>query len=118
MLALFHLAPHVVGTHAGGGPQHGEIIQKVGALADDGFGLAVDGVDDDLDGLLRQLLRHLVGTALKQPGGSRNRRIEILGRDDCVIKPFERITHALKIIQTPRQRVNDGGLKPENHGPQ
>src|SRR5437764_1075146 len=50
MLALLHLAPDVLRSDTGGGPQYGEIIEKIGALADYRVGLAIDRVDHDFDG--------------------------------------------------------------------
>src|SRR6202790_3909284 len=106
MFAPFHLAPHVVGPHPGRGPQNREIVEQIGALAHYRGGIAADGIDHDLDGLFGQFLGHLGRAALKQPGGSRNRRIEILGRHHRAIKPFERITHGPKLTETYGQRVN------------
>src|SRR5215831_21253016 len=37
MLAPFHLLPDIDGPHPGSRPQHGEVIKKVGALADHRF---------------------------------------------------------------------------------
>ena len=106
VLAPFHLAPDVLGLHAGGCPQDGQVVEQIGALADHRVGLAVDGVDHDFDGFLGELLGHLGRAALKQPRRARRCRIEILGRDHRLIKPLERITHASKLIQTRGERVN------------
>ena len=106
MLAPLHFAPHVLGTHTRRSPQNGEIIEKIGALPDHRVGIAVDGIDHDLDGFFGQFLGHFGGATLKQPCGSRNRRIEILGHQHRQIKPFERITHGLKLNEPRRERVN------------
>ena len=84
----------------------GKAAPEIGTFADDGFGLAVDGIDDDLDRLLGELLGHFGGAALKQLGRARRRRIEILGRDYRLVKPLERINHPSKLVQTRGQRVN------------
>ncbi len=48
--------------------QDGEIVEQVGTLSDHGVGLAIDGVDHDLDGFFGQFFRHFGGAApLKQP---------------------------------------------------
>src|ERR1700676_3948325 len=78
MFAPFHLAPDVVRPHPGRGPQNRKIVEQISALAHYRGGIAADGIDHDLDGLFGQFLGHLGRAALKQPGGSRNRRIEIL----------------------------------------
>src|SRR6476646_9626842 len=101
VLAPLHFLPDILRHHASPRPQHGEVIKKVGAFTDHGVALAVDGIDHDLDGFLGQLLRHLGWATLKQPCRSRNCRIEILGRDDCLVKPFERITHRSKVSPNP-----------------
>src|SRR6266849_7597961 len=106
MLAPLHLAPHVLGPDTGRRPQNGEVIEEIGALPDYRRGIAIDGIDHDFDGFFGQFLGHLGRAALEQPCSSRRGRIKILGRDDCEIKPFERITHPLKLIQTRGQRVN------------
>ena len=85
MLAALHLPPDVLGADAGRRPQHRQIIEKIGAFADHRLGLAVDGVDHDLDGFFGQFLGHFGRAALKQLCGSRGRRIEILGRDHRLI---------------------------------
>src|SRR5439155_13071709 len=54
--------------------------------------------------------------ALKQPCGPRNCRIEILGRDYRLIKPFERITHPTKLIETHGERVNGRTTKKKSAG--
>src|SRR3954451_24863950 len=96
MLTVGHFAPNVVGPNARGGPQNSKVIEQIGALPDYRAGITVDGVDRDLDGFLGQFLGHLRRAALKQPGRSRNCRIEILGRDHRAIEPLERITHSPK----------------------
>jgi hypothetical protein len=70
------------------------------------------------DGFFGQFLGHLGRAALKQPCGSRNCRIEILGRDHCQIKPLERITHSLKLFETRGQRVNGQRQQEEIRRPQ
>ena len=106
VLAPLHFAPDVLGPHAGRRPQHREVIEQVGALADHRVGIAADRVDHDLDGFFGQFLGHLGRAALKQPRGSRRCRIEILGRDHRQIKPLEQITHSPKLAETHGQRVN------------
>src|SRR4030081_2617463 len=39
MLAALHLVPHVFGANPGRGPQHGKIIEQIGAFADHRVGL-------------------------------------------------------------------------------
>ena len=81
-------------------------VEKVGAFPDDRIGIAVNRVDHDLDGFFGQFLGHFGRAALKQPGRSRNCRIEIPGREHRLIEPFERITHPSNLIESHRQRVN------------
>src|SRR5665647_1631149 len=52
VLAPRHFAPDVLGPHTRRRPKNREIVEQVGALADHRFGIAVDGVDHDLDGFL------------------------------------------------------------------
>eukprot|EP01035_Chromulina_nebulosa_P041374 gene41375-55966_t len=51
-------------------PQHGQIVQKIGAFTDDARLIAVDGVDGHLDGFFGNFLRHLGRAALKQARGA------------------------------------------------
>src|SRR5262249_48353704 len=48
-LAPVHFAPNVVGTDTGRSPENSEIIEEIGAFADHGLRVAVDGVDHDFD---------------------------------------------------------------------
>src|SRR6266851_7397334 len=48
-LATLHLRPHVLGMDVGGHPKHHEVIEEVGALAHHRVGMAVHGVDHNLD---------------------------------------------------------------------
>ena len=64
------------------------------AFADHRLGVAIDSVDHDLDGFFGKLLGHLGWATLKQPGGTRRSRIEILGREHRQIKPLKRIIHS------------------------
>ena len=50
MLAPLHLAPDIGRLHTRTSPEHGQIIEQIGAFADDRFGIAIDRVDRDLDG--------------------------------------------------------------------
>src|SRR5450830_954250 len=60
LLAPAHFGPDIVGMDPGVNPEHHEIIEQVGAFPDHGLGLAVHGVDYDLDRFLGKLLGHLV----------------------------------------------------------
>src|SRR5277367_1478973 len=74
-LAAVHFLPDVLRLDAGGDPEHDEIIDQVGALFDDGFAIAVHGVDHNLDGLFGELLGHLAAARTQQPRRPRGRRI-------------------------------------------
>src|SRR5580704_6664221 len=76
-LAAVHFLPDVVRADARRDPQHDEVIDQVGAFFDDGFAVAVHGVDDDLDCLFGQLFRHLAAARTQQPRGPRRRRIVV-----------------------------------------
>ena len=112
VFAPLHLAPDVLGLDAGRCPQNSQVIEQVGTLADHRRRVAVDCVDHDFDSFLGKLLGHLGGSALKQPRRARRCRVQIPGRDDSLIKPFERITHAQNLIESRGQRVNGW---PRNH---
>ena len=47
------------GLHARMHPEHHQIVQQVGAFADNRLGLAVHGIDHDFDRLFGQLFGHL-----------------------------------------------------------
>src|SRR6516164_1290286 len=106
-LAPFHLLPDVLGPHAGPRPDHGQVVEQIGAFADHGLRVTIDGVDHDLNCLLGKLFGHPARAALKQPCRSRRRGIEIPGREHRRVKPPDRITHdPVKIVQTRARRVN------------
>src|SRR6202011_4993215 len=92
-LAAIHLGPDILGTDAGGGPQHRQVIKQVRAFSDHRLRVAVDGIDHDFDGFFGQYLGHPVRTMLKKPRRARYARIEILSREHRHIEPVERITH-------------------------
>ena len=93
MLAPLHFPPHVCGTYAGGRPQHGEVVEKIGALSDHRIRVAADRIDGHLDGFLGQFLNYLRRAALEQPGRPRGGRIEVPGANHRQIEPLNRIIH-------------------------
>jgi hypothetical protein len=66
-LPPIHLSPDVIGFDAGGDPQHHEIVDEIGAFLDDGFAIAMHGIDHDLDRLLGELLGHFAAARAQQP---------------------------------------------------
>ena len=109
LLAPIHLRPDLLRPDAGLGPEHDEMIEQVGALADHRLAVAVHRVDHDLDRLLRQLLGDLRSAGAHQPRGARLRRIALLQRDHRSIEALERITHRRHYPQTNSAIVNDWG---------
>src|SRR6516164_6077356 len=51
--------PDIAGRHAGRGPQHDQVIEKVGTLAHERLAAAVERIDDDFERFLAELLGNL-----------------------------------------------------------
>ena len=64
---------------------------------DIGVVLRVQGVDDDLEGLFAELLRHLGAARVQETGRSRRGGILPLGGENGVIEPVDRISHGRRI---------------------
>src|SRR5690242_20447479 len=93
-LAPLHLLPDILRTDAGGDPQHDEMVDEIGAFLDDRFAVAEHGIEDYLDRLLGELLRHLAAAGAQKPGGPRGRRIVVAAGECRVIEAGDRIRHA------------------------
>ena len=105
-LAPLHLLPDFLRLHAGGDPEHDEIVDEVGAFLDDGVAAAVHRVDHDFDGLFGELLGHLGAAGAQQPRGARACRIAMPSGDHPVIEALDRISHAPTIAQVSLLVVN------------
>ena len=57
-LAAAHFGPDILWTYTGVNPKHHEIVKQVGAFPYHRLGLTVHRIDDDLDRLFGELLRH------------------------------------------------------------
>src|SRR4029079_3871238 len=102
-LAATHFGPDILWTYTGVDPKHHEIVDQIRAFHDHGFRLSVHGVDDDLDRLFGELLRHLRATRAQKPGCPRFRRVGTARRDHGVIKPGNRISHTRQNTRTTRE---------------
>src|SRR5882762_9908821 len=67
-LAAGELSPHRLGLHVERGPQGQQVIQHVGAFADELGPIAADAFDQRLDRFLAQLLGDLLAAAAEQAG--------------------------------------------------
>src|SRR5579872_251785 len=83
------LRPHVGRRHAGIRPQHQEMIEEIGALADDARAVGAYRLDDQLDRLLAELLGDLRRAAAEQLGGVGFRRIGALAGRDHTVEPLQ-----------------------------
>src|SRR5688572_30828159 len=67
--AAGELGPYRLGLHAGRGPQGQQVVEQVGAFGDQLRPVALDALDERLDGFLAQLLGDLRAAAAEQTGG-------------------------------------------------
>lgn len=92
-LAATHFRPDVVRSYASMDPEHNQIIEQIRTFADNGLGLAVEGVDNDLNGFLGQFLGHFRSPGLQQLGSARFRRIGSPGDENGAMQACNRIGH-------------------------
>ncbi len=65
-----HLGPHFIGGDAAFVPQHDQVVEQIGALADDTARAVAHRFESDLAGLLDQFLRDLAPTRSEQTRGA------------------------------------------------
>jgi hypothetical protein len=97
LLAPIHLPPDLAWHDAELAPQHHEIVDEVGALADHRRAIALHGLDADLDRLLAELLGHFRHAFADQLGSPRSGRIARPGCQDGGVKSLDRISHRARI---------------------
>jgi hypothetical protein len=78
-------------------PQHDPVVEEIGALAHDRVVIAVQRVDHDLEGFLAELLGHLGTAGMQEARCPRGRGILMLCRQDGLVEPVDRISHARTI---------------------
>src|SRR5262249_57278786 len=80
---------YVRGREAGIGPQSQEVIEQIGAFADEPSAVAANPFDEQLDCFLAELLRDLRPAAEKQPGGVGGLRVAAAARIDHAPQAIE-----------------------------
>src|SRR5882757_10768875 len=90
-LAAGELSPHRLGLHVERGPQGQQVIQHVGAFADELGLVAADAFDQRLDGFFAQLLGDLLAAAAEQAGGVGGVGIGALAPLDHEVKAVEHV---------------------------
>src|ERR1041384_2055922 len=109
-LTSIHPRPDILGMDAGRHPQHDEVVDQIGAFAHHRVGVAMHGVDDDLDRFLGKLLGHLAAAGAQQASRARDRRISGPRCKDGLIEAVERISHAgATITPSVQECVNEYG---------
>jgi hypothetical protein len=115
LLTASHLGPDVIGADAGVNPKNNEIVDEIGTFPDYGIGVAVHGVDDDLDRFFGELFGHFGAARTQQPGRPRFRRVSAPNGDHSLMEPGDRISHAGTIPDPDLKPVNE--TPPEKHFP-
>src|ERR1700758_1102794 len=73
--AARQLGGNISGGHSGGGPQHQQMIEQIGALADECGRVLSNTLDDRFNRLLTELLSNLRPAAGEEPRGIGSLRI-------------------------------------------
>src|SRR6188768_3638990 len=109
-LAACQLGPDGRRPDTGRRPKGQQVVEQVGALADQLGLVAADALDQRLDRLLAQLLGDLLATAAEQAGGVGGLGIGALAAVDHGIEPVEHVLDGDNALPAPLQRLLLGFL--------
>jgi len=93
LLAPFYFRESVLRRDPAFRPNHGQMIEQIGAFENDRLAIGLDGVETNFDRFLDEFFRHLLHAVAKQFRGSRQTRIAVARGQHRLIKSLQRISH-------------------------